>query len=140
MSEYKFDKWTPFLVAPEDALQLEFSMLSAFHRLPLALVSDGSTAPTDAAVYSVSFTVPDQHGIFNFIVNYKRPFLTDVMEKNTVTVRHMAHDEFPRSWAISGAWPWMAGIAVTVAGWLAFCAVWMFSQPTGRAGATKKTQ
>jgi hypothetical protein len=138
LSEYSWDKWVPFTVPASDNLQLEFSMLSPFHRLNLAPLAGQSTS--DAAVFGASFTLPDQHGIFNFKVNYKRPFMSTVEEKRTVSVRHMAHDEWPRSYAISGAWPWITGIGVTVGGWLAFCLVWMFSQPKGRAPAAKKTQ
>ncbi|GKT96300.1 dolichyl-diphosphooligosaccharide-protein glycosyltransferase 48kD subunit [Colletotrichum tofieldiae] len=136
LSEYSWDKWTPFTVSNDDALQLEFSMLSPFHRLPLA--PKASTA--DASTYTTSFVLPDQHGIFNFKINYKRPFLTNVEEKNTVSVRHMAHDEWPRSYVISGAWPWLAGIFATVTGFVLFSAVWMYSAPTNAATATKKTQ
>jgi oligosaccharyltransferase complex subunit beta len=114
-------------------------MLSPFHRLELTPETARSTPESTA--YTVHFRLPDQHGIFNFKVNYKRPFLSNVEEKNTVSVRHMAHDEWPRSFAISGAWPWIAGIGVTVAGWLAFCAVWMYSAPPlTHKGETKKTQ
>ncbi|KAJ0162613.1 Dolichyl-diphosphooligosaccharide--protein glycosyltransferase subunit wbp1 [Colletotrichum tanaceti] len=136
LSEYSWDKWTPFTVANDDVLQLEFSMLSPFHRLPLELKS--STA--DASTYTTSFTLPDQHGIFNFKINYKRPFLTNLEEKNTVSVRHMAHDEWPRSYVISGAWPWLTGIFATVTGFVLFSAVWMYSAPTTAATAIKKTQ
>jgi len=111
-------------------------MLSPFHRLNLEPV--GTTATS--TIYSTTFTLPDQHGIFNFRVNYKRPFLTNVDEKHQVTVRHFAHDEWPRSWAISGAWTWIAGIWVTVAGWLAFVVVWLFSEPVRGKGGVKKTQ
>ena len=119
-----------------DALQLEFSMLSPFHRLPLHPVISDDTSTT----YSTSFKLPDQHGIFNFKVNYKRPFLTNIEEKNTVSVRHMAHDEWPRSYVITGAWPWLGGIGATVIGWLAFCVVWMYSAPGKTVENEKKTQ
>ncbi len=138
LSEYAWDKWTPFTVPDGDELQLEFSMLSPFHRLPLNALP--ALATTDASVFGVAFTLPDQHGIFNFMVNYKRPFLTYIEEKITVSVRHMAHDEWPRSFAISGAWPWITGIGATIAGWLAFCALWMYSKPVGQVPAGKKTQ
>ncbi|KAM0740347.1 hypothetical protein ACQRIT_005531 [Beauveria bassiana] len=134
LSEYNWDKWVPFSLPEQDALQLEFSMLSPFHRLNLAPV--GKTA--DAATYGVRFTTPDQHGIFNLLVNYKRPFLTNIEEKRTVSVRHMAHDEWPRSYVISGAWPWISGIAATVVGFVAFSALWMYSKPTD--AKKKKTQ
>ncbi len=108
-----------------DALQLEFTMLSPFHRLPLAAVE----ARPNSTVFSASFTLPDQHGIFHFRVNYKRPFVTRVDERRTVTVRHVAHDEWPRSWRISGAWPGIAGLWATVAAWLVFVALWLWSAP-----------
>lgn len=114
-------------------------MLSAFHRIPLISVS--TTA--NSTIFEASFRTPDQHGIFNFRVNYKRPFLTNVDEKRQVTVRHFAHDEWPRSWAISGAWVWIAGVWVTVAGWIAFVFIWLYSEPKASrhsgGGASKKT-
>ena len=125
VSEYSWDKWIPFVPASGDSLQLEFSMLSPFHRLTLK--PTGTTATS--TIFTTSFRLPDQHGIFNFKINHKRPFLSNLEEKNTVTVRHFAHDEWPRSWAISNAWPWVTGIAVTVTGWLAFVGLWLWSAP-----------
>jgi len=137
LSEYAYDKWTAFTLPSTDTLQLEFSMLSPFHRLPLTLDPKHSTL--EQAAYTASFKLPDQHGIFNFKINYKRPFFSNLEEKNTVSVRHMAHDEWPRSFVISGAWPWITGIGATVVGWLGFCALWMYSAPVGKK-ETKKTQ
>nr|POF07145.1 dolichyl-diphosphooligosaccharide--protein glycosyltransferase subunit wbp1 [Quercus suber] len=119
MSEWTMDHWTPFKPAAGDDVQLEFSMLSPFHRLNLL----PSTTDTNSTIYSADFKLPDQHGIFNFFVEYRRPFLTNVEEKRTVTVRHFAHDEWPRSFVISSAWPWISGIWVTVAGWVVFSAL-----------------
>ena len=138
LSEWSWTAWNAFNVPKNDVLQLEFSMLSPFHRLTLTL--DGKQSTAEQAAYTSSFKLPDQHGIFNFKVNYKRPFLSNIEEKNTVSVRHMAHDEWPRSFVISGAWPWIAGIGATVTGWLAFCAVWMYSAPVGGRKESKKTQ
>lgn len=137
VSEYAWRRWVPFQVPEGDAFQLEFSMLSPFERRDL--VAESETARE--TIFTTNFTLPDQHGIFNFKINYKRPFLTHVEDKHTVSVRHMAHDEWPRSYAISGAWPWLSGIGVTVVGFVAFSALWMYSQPvkTTPAGA-KKTQ
>jgi oligosaccharyltransferase complex subunit beta len=136
LSEYHEDHFIPFEPPVDDAVQLEFTMLSPFHRLPLKAVggTDNST------LYSTSFTLPDQHGIFSFCVNYKRPFLTYIYEKRDVSVRHFAHDEWPRSWRISGAWTWISGIWVTIAGWVAFVAVWLWSASPKSASHSKKTQ
>lgn len=118
-----------------DELQLEFSMLSPFWRLNLNLLE--STA--DASVFGTGFQIPDQHGIFNFMVNYKRSFLTSIEEKSTVTIRHRAHNEWPRSFTIPSAWPWVSSIYVTIAGFLAFVTLWLYSAPPKAVGQ-KKTQ
>ncbi|KAF2138930.1 uncharacterized protein K452DRAFT_360696 [Aplosporella prunicola CBS 121167] len=136
ISEWDTDRLVPFHPESADALQLEFSMLSPFHRLTLAALP--AVAGADSTIFATQFTTPDQHGIFNFRVNYKRPFLTTVDEKREVTVRHFAHDEWPRSWRISGAWPWVGGIGVTVAGWVGFVALWLYSAPVRGAQGEKK--
>ncbi|KAG5983743.1 hypothetical protein E4U55_007271 [Claviceps digitariae] len=133
LSEYIWNRWLPFSPPDSDNLQLEFSMLSPFHRLNLERFAYSDSE----SYYAVTFTLPDQHGIFNFKVNYKRPFLTYLDEKTTVSVRHMAHDEWPRSYVISGAWPWLSGIAATVSGFVGFCAIWMYSKPADVKTKTK---
>ncbi|EUC31813.1 hypothetical protein COCCADRAFT_27549 [Bipolaris zeicola 26-R-13] len=134
ISEYNMDHLEPFVPASNDNVQLEFSMLSPFHRLNLSPIAKTE----NATIFGTGFKTPDQHGIFNFRVNYRRPFVTNIDEKRQVTVRHFAHDEYPRSYEISGAWVWIGGIWVTVLGWLAFVAVWLYSAPTEKS--TKKTQ
>jgi len=134
ISEYTNDHLAPFVPSPKDNIQLEFSMLSPFQRLNLSPIAQTA----NATIFGVAFRTPDQHGIFNFRVNYRRPFVTNIDEKRQVTVRHFAHDEYPRSFEISGAWVWIGGIWVTVLGWLAFVAVWLYSAPSEKS--TKKTQ
>ncbi|KUI54217.1 Dolichyl-diphosphooligosaccharide--protein glycosyltransferase subunit wbp1 [Cytospora mali] len=138
ISEWVWDKWFAFKVPEGDELQLEFSMLSPLHRLQLKNVKSASTETE--GVYRVTFTVPDQHGVFNFLTNYKRPFLSNIEEKRAVTVRHMAHDEYPFSYEISAAWPYLSSIGVTSLGWLVFVAIWMFNKPVRQAGEAKKKQ
>ena len=111
-------------------------MLSPYVRKTL----EPAPAAEHEATYSATLRIPDQHGIFNLMLNYKRPFLTNVVEKRTVTVRHIAHDEYPKSWQIPAGYPWLAGIWTVSAGFVAFCVVWMFSQPLRPAGGQKKTQ
>ncbi|MCJ1416480.1 oligosaccharyl transferase glycoprotein complex, beta subunit [Xylographa parallela] len=136
LSEYTQTHWSPPTIPASDALQLEFTMLSPFHRLALLPVQ----VTPNSTLYSTTFTLPDQHGIFAFRVNYKRPFMTSVDVKQEVTVRHFAHDEWPRSWMISGGWVWIAGTWVTIAGWVAFVAIWLWSEPAYDAARGKKIQ
>ncbi|KAL7270971.1 oligosaccharyl transferase glycoprotein complex, beta subunit [Rhizina undulata] len=136
LAEYNGDRWAPFTLPSSDSLQLEFTMLDPYYRLPLLPVEKKE----NSTVFQTSFRVPDQHGVFAFKVNYKRPFLTAVDEKHSVTVRHFAHDEYTRSWDISAAWVWIAGIAVTVGGWVFFCALWLWSAPVAKGKIGKKSQ
>ncbi|KAL1958681.1 hypothetical protein VTO42DRAFT_4024 [Malbranchea cinnamomea] len=136
LSEYKTDHFAPFDVPMNDSVQLEFTMLSPFHRLNLQPTSRTANSTT----YGITFTVPDQHGIFSFRVNYKRPFFTNVEEKHEVTIRHIAHDEWPRSWKITGGWVWIAGLWSVIGGFLAFVLVWLYSAPPLAENQAKKEQ
>jgi oligosaccharyltransferase complex subunit beta len=100
-------------------------MLSPFQRLPLS----PTAASPNSTTYSTTFTTPDQHGIFAFKVNYKRPFLTNVEEKRQVTVRHFAHDEWPRSFVIAGAWPWLTGLWSVIGGFVLLVVAWLYCDP-----------
>lgn len=106
-------------------------MLSPWHRLNLLPKQDTQ----NSTIFGVSFTTPDQHGIFSFRVDYKRPFLTNIEEKHEVTVRHFAHDEYPRSWQITGGWVWIAGLWAVIGGFVAFVLVWLYSAPVPSAEA-----
>lgn len=136
LSEYSTDHLAPLTIDPTDAIQLEFTMLSPYHRIDLKPVAQ----TTNSTIFSASFKLPDQHGIFSFRVNYKRPFLTNIDVKREVTVRHFAHDEWPRSWEISAGWVWIAGIWVTILGWVAFLCIWLYSEPAYEDRKGKKLQ
>lgn len=136
LSEYSYNQLIPLTIPSSDALQLEFTMLSPFHRLNLQPVSQTA----NSTIFSYTFRLPDQHGIFAFRVNYKRPFLTTVDVKREVTVRHFAHDEWPRSWMISAGWVWIAGVWITVIGWVAFVGLWLWSEPAYERSQGKKKQ
>ena len=125
LSEWTSTHWSPFTPPAGDSVQLEFSMLSPFHRLNLTPSSQTANATT----FTTDFILPDQHGIFNFFLEYRRPGYTVLEEKRTVTVRHFAHDEWPRSFVITGAYPWISGIWVTIGGWAIFVALWLYSKP-----------
>ncbi|KAK5083206.1 oligosaccharyl transferase glycoprotein complex, beta subunit [Exophiala xenobiotica] len=125
ISHFSGGHYVPFTVPDNDSLQLEFSMLSPFHRLPLVETS----RTTNSTIFSATFKTPDQHGIFAFRVNFKRPFFTYVDERRQVTVRHFAHDEWPRSWRISAAWPWIAGLWTVIGGFVLFVVLWLYCEP-----------
>jgi len=126
ISEHGFDGWVPFVVPSEDALQLDFTMLSPFYRLNLT----PNVSTKNSTIFGTSFTLPDQHGIFSFRIDYRRPFLSNIEEKHEVTLRHFAHNEYPRSWEITGAWVWVIGLWSVIAGFLALVTIWLYSAPS----------
>ncbi|KAF3168897.1 oligosaccharyl transferase glycoprotein complex, beta subunit [Orbilia oligospora] len=140
LSEYSYDHFQPFVAPADDAVQLEFTMLDPYYRIPLSASSSPLIQHKNSTTYSTTFKTPDQHGVFTFAVNYKRPFLSNVHEKRAVTVRHFAHNEWTRSWGISGSWPWIAGIWVVVVGWIGFVGLWLWSKPVVAEGKGKKKQ
>ncbi|KAI3405392.2 WBP1 [Candida oxycetoniae] len=118
VSELVDGKWVPFEVTEEeDQFQLSFKMLDPYQRLnlkPLGPVSTSSEnkSALDAYAYHISFTVPDHHGMFTFELDYKRHGLSYILDKKVVTVRHLANDEFKRSWDISNSWLYLASTAL----------------------------
>ena len=58
------NSWTPY--AGLGDLQLEFTMLDPHIRTALLAV------PGTPGKYSVAFRAPDRHGVFKFVVDYKR--------------------------------------------------------------------
>lgn len=124
VSELVDNQWKPFIVKDEDdTLQLSFKMLDPYQRLnlqPLGPVASQENGNLDTYAYTVNFTIPDHHGIFTFELDYKRAGLSYLLDKKIVSVRHLANDEFKRSWNITNSWLYIASAILVVAGWMVF--------------------
>ncbi|WPK25797.1 hypothetical protein PUMCH_003128 [Australozyma saopauloensis] len=130
VSELKNDAWVPYTPASEDdVLQLSFKMLDPYHRLNLTLVgakASSENGPVDTSVFAVNFTIPDHHGMFTFELDYMREGLSYLSDKKIVAVRHLANDEYERSWDITNSWVYITSAAVVVVAWLLFVANFLF--------------
>lgn len=139
VSEYHDGRWYPFEVKnDEDQLQLSFKMLDPYQRLnllPLGPVSSQDDEILDAYAYYVNFTLPDHHGMFTFELDYKRVGLSYLEDKRVVTVRHLANDEFKRSWNITNAWYYMAATILVILAWFYFVVAYIF---IGKTDLVKK--
>lgn len=124
VSELVDGKWVPFDTGnPENRLQLSFKMLDPYQRLTLKLL--GPTASQaeqaiDSSAFFANFTVPDQHGMFTFELDYKRTGLSYILDKRIVAIRHLANDEYKRSWDISNSWMYVASAGIVVVAWFLF--------------------
>lgn len=125
VSEYNHNSksWIPYITQGDDALQLEFSMLDPYQRLNLNISSKSDMD----SIYSAFFQIPDQHGMFKFKVDYKREGLTYLVMEDIVPVRHLANDEFQRSWEIPNSSVYLAGYGVVTIGWLFFVVIFILS-------------
>lgn len=136
--------WTP---APADLdLQVSLVMLDPYITTNLTasppksvsssatqLRAEGDEGSPRITRYSTTFQLPDQHGVYTFIVDWKRHGWSYLHTRDTAPVRPFNHDEHPRG--LHSAWPYVTGAGSTAVAFLAFCAIWMYSQNTERAGA-----
>ncbi|EGW35253.1 uncharacterized protein SPAPADRAFT_58463 [Spathaspora passalidarum NRRL Y-27907] len=123
VSESVDGEWVPYQIASDDdQLQVSFKLLDPYQRLNLVSVgpSDSPDGPATAQTYRVNFTVPDHHGVFTFELDYKRVGLSYLQDKRVVTVRHLANDEFKRSWDITNSWLYIVSVAIVIAAWFLF--------------------
>lgn len=134
VSELINDEWKPFVVKnDDDKLQLSFKMLDPYHRLnlePLGEASSTESGPLDTYVYYANFTIPDQHGMFTFELDYKRPGLNYLIDKKVVAVRHLANDEYKRSWDIPNSWFYVCSAMFVVLGWFLFVVNFLYISKT----------
>lgn len=130
MQKWQDDRWVPFIAKD---VQLELIMLDPYIRTTLDVAGTSATA----ARYSTTLKLPDHYGVFHFKVNYKRPGLTSIEERQQVTIRHNRHDEYPRF--LSAAWPYYTSTGTVILGFLVFSGLWLFNQPPQQVAA-KKTQ
>lgn len=85
--DYKNDLWKPYIT---DDLQIEFIMMNPYYINQLKLID--LNKPT----YTVSFKSPEKHGVFKFIVDYKRVGYSYVFSSTKIPLRPFHHNEYAR--------------------------------------------
>jgi len=121
--------WEPYSDIQD--MQLEFTMLDPHIRTLLKPVAG------EPGKYSLTFRVPDRHGVFKFVVDYKRKGWTFLQSTTVVPVVPPRHNEYPRF--LSPAWPYYAGAISTSIGFMLFSALWLAgdSQEQKKSKSTK---
>lgn len=142
ISEFQDGKWVPFTPKTDDqTVQLTFKMLDPYQRLNMTLLGPGSSeenGENDLNIFYVEFKLPDHHGMFTYELDYKREGLSFLEDKQIVTVRHLANDEFKRSWLITNAWMYITSAATVVGAWLLFVTLFLFLGETKRQVTVEK--
>ncbi|KXN91992.1 Dolichyl-diphosphooligosaccharide--protein glycosyltransferase 48 kDa subunit [Leucoagaricus sp. SymC.cos] len=107
--------WSPHSSLTD--LQLEFTMLDPHIRTSLP---PSSSSP---GTYTVQFRAPDRHGVFKFVVDWKRKGWSHLFSSTTVSVVPPRHDGYPRF--LSAAWPYYIGAISTSVAFFLFSTVWL---------------
>lgn len=113
-------------------MQLEFTMLDPFIRTALPPV------PSTPGKYSTVFRAPDRHGVYKFVVDYKRKGLSFLQSSTTVPVVPPRHDGYPRF--LSAAWPYYAGAISTSVAFFLFSALWLAGDVHEKKKGSKATK
>ncbi|GLB35520.1 putative essential subunit of the N-oligosaccharyl transferase (OST) complex which catalyzes the transfer of a high mannose oligosaccharide from a lipid-linked oligosaccharide donor to an asparagine residue within an Asn-X-Ser Thr consensus motif in nascent polypeptide chains [Lyophyllum shimeji] len=111
----KTSTWVPHSGIKD--LQFEFTMLDPHIRTSLPPV------PGVPGKYSVTFRAPDRHGVFKFVIDWKRQGFSFLKSSTTVAVVPPRHDEYPRF--LSAAWPYYTGAISTSVAFFLFSALWL---------------
>ena len=109
-------------------IQLDFTMLDPHVRTALP----PSNTP---GIYIKTFRAPDRHGVFKFVLDYRRQGYSFLYNALTVPVVPPRHDGYPRF--LSAAWPYYAGAMSTSAGFIFFVTLWLAgggAEKEGRKG------
>ncbi|KAF9234494.1 Dolichyl-diphosphooligosaccharide--protein glycosyltransferase subunit WBP1 [Melanogaster broomeanus] len=122
--------WEPYSGIAD--MQLEFTMLDPHVRTALPPV------PGEPGKYEVQFRAPDRHGVFKFVVNWRRKGYSFLHAATTVPVVPLRHDQYPRF--LSAAWPYYVGAISTSAGFFVFAALWLAGDVKGEKKNLKKSQ
>ncbi|ODV97714.1 hypothetical protein PACTADRAFT_47580 [Pachysolen tannophilus NRRL Y-2460] len=122
ITEWNGEEWVPYIA---DDVQVELRMLDPYYRITLQPKSEIN----ESQVYTTgSFKLPDQHGMFTFYTNYKRSGLSYIEDRKVVTVRHLANDEYQRSWEITNSWVYVASNVTVVVSWFIFVILFLFQK------------
>lgn len=118
ITEWDGSQWIPFTA--ED-IQFELRQVDPYYRINLTRVLDDETNNNTFARYTTNnFKLPNRHGMFKFLIEYKRNGLSTIKDEDIKAIRHLAYDEYPRSWEITNSWVYLAANIVVISSFITF--------------------
>lgn len=125
-------EWVPYVA---DDVQFELRQVDPYYRITMvkAEARDGIQYYT-----TKEFALPDRPGMFTFAVDYRNASVSFVTESEVYAIRHLAHDEYARSYDISNAWVYLTSIFGVSAVWFLFVILFV-TVPGAQVSSAKKT-
>ncbi|CAL9729014.1 dolichyl-diphosphooligosaccharide--protein glycosyltransferase subunit Wbp1p [Monosporozyma unispora] len=116
ITEWDGSKWIPFI---SNDIQFELRQVDPYYRINLTHKTN--VGNKTFAIYTTNdFKLPNRHGMFKFITEYERNGLSSIKDEDIKAIRHLANDEYPRSWEITNDWVYLAANAVVIVSFIAF--------------------
>ncbi|CAD6623759.1 BAG_1a_G0014260.mRNA.1.CDS.1 [Saccharomyces cerevisiae] len=133
-SEWNGEEWLPHIA---DDIQFELRQVDPYYRLTLSPSGNDS----ETQYYTTGeFILPDRHGVFTFLTDYRKIGLSFTTDKDVKAIRHLANDEYPRSWEISNSWVYISAICGVIVAWIFFVVSFVTTSSVGKKLETfKKT-
>ncbi|KAK5962857.1 dolichyl-diphosphooligosaccharide-protein glycotransferase PWA37_005309 [Arxiozyma heterogenica] len=118
ITEWDGSQWIPFTA--ED-IQFELRQVDPYYRINLTRILDNETNNNTFARYTTNnFKLPNRHGMFKFLTEYKRNGLSTIKDEDIKAIRHLAYDEYPRSWEITNSWVYLTANIVVISLFITF--------------------
>lgn len=116
ITEWDGSNWVPFIASD---IQFELRQVDPYYRINLTrILSDDNE--TFATYTTDEFKLPNRHGMFKFITEYERNGLSSIRDEDIRAIRHLANDEYPRSWDITNAWVYLSANVVVITVFIVF--------------------
>ncbi|KAJ1557257.1 tRNA-histidine guanylyltransferase 1-like, partial [Nowakowskiella sp. JEL0078] len=116
ISVYRDDKWQAYEAPKDDTLQVAAVMLDPYELKNMRKVKVLDIADGKALLYAGDIHLPDRHGVFTLLFDYKRYGYTWLEKKEIVEVRPFRHDDYPRF--LSAAWVYYANVFAVMLGFV----------------------
>lgn len=107
--------WIPYIA---NDIQLEFTMLDPYYRIPLKYFPENGT-------YTAHFQVPNKFGVFKFVIDYRREGYTPLVFETQQTVRPFRLDQYERF--IPAAYPYYISMFSSMIGFFVLGFIVLYS-------------
>lgn len=116
LTEWDGKQWIPFIA---NDIQFELRQVDPYYRINLTQAKTVGNE-TFAKYRTNDFKLPNRHGMFKFITEYNRNGLSTIKDIDIRAIRHLANDEYPRSWEITNDWVYLAANGVVIVSFILF--------------------
>lgn len=124
LSQWINGNWEPFF---SNDIQFELRQVDPYYRITMEQINeDIGSANTNSTEYTTGpFKLPNRHGMFKFNLDYKRSGLSFVEHNDVKAIRHIANDEYSRSFEITNSWIYLASIFVVILSFVSFVVIFL---------------